>query len=170
MRARMNVFETHSEIVGDYKSYIESFIDISDPMIAGVVARELEGGKLWPAPLLQFNPAYERKGSVQELVNGGDLHAWWCPRNCVNAFGANLLLVVRSETNTAAAHPAGAARHEYHPARTARSAQGRAIGPAERPLRASTVLVPQCHPDGQVRRVGRPILLVGSELFPCLRR
>ncbi len=70
----MNVFATHSEIVGDYKSYIESFIDISDPMIADVVAAELERGKLWPAPLLQFNPAYERQGSVQSMVDSGVLH------------------------------------------------------------------------------------------------
>lgn len=70
----MNVFETHSRIVGDYASYIRSFLNIADKQIGDVVEKELDGGKLWPDPLLQFNPAYEMAGSVKELAERKLLH------------------------------------------------------------------------------------------------
>lgn len=64
----MNVFEIHRRIVDDYARYIRSFINIADPEIAKKVEEELASGKLWPDPLLQFNPAYEKAGSVAEAV------------------------------------------------------------------------------------------------------
>lgn len=70
----MNVFKTHSDIVNDYESYIRSFISIADPEIRKVVERELRRGKLWPEPLLQFNPAFEMFGSLDDLAASGTLH------------------------------------------------------------------------------------------------
>lgn len=70
----MNVFETHQQIVRDYASYIRSFINISDSEIAAKVEQELNAGKLWPAPLLQFNPAYEKAGTIGEVVKRLNLH------------------------------------------------------------------------------------------------
>ena len=70
----MNVFHTHSRIVEDYATYIRSFLNIADPAIRGVVEGELEKGKLWPEPLLQFNPAFEMAGSVADLSRDGTLH------------------------------------------------------------------------------------------------
>lgn len=70
----MNVFKTHSGIVTDYAAYIRSFINISDPAILRTVEAELEKGKLWPEPLLQFNPTFETAGSVAELTSNGVLH------------------------------------------------------------------------------------------------
>jgi superfamily II DNA or RNA helicase len=70
----MNVFETHRKIVADYASYITSFINISDPAIKQEVESALTKGKLWPDPLLQFNPAYEQSGSVREITGSGELH------------------------------------------------------------------------------------------------
>lgn len=70
----MNVFETHSQIVDDYAQYIRSFINISDPEIARTVEASLAEGRLWPQPLLQFNPAYEHAGSVEEVITSGLLH------------------------------------------------------------------------------------------------
>lgn len=64
----MNVFETHRRIVDDYARYIRSFINIADPAIAKKVEEELAAGKLWPDPLLQFNPAYESAGAVGDVV------------------------------------------------------------------------------------------------------
>ena len=61
----MNVFDTHEKIVADYASYIRSFINIADPAISKKVHSALSEGKLWPDPLLQFNPAYEQAGSVE---------------------------------------------------------------------------------------------------------
>ncbi len=70
----MNVFEIHSKIISDYKSYIQSFLNISDTEIQKVVESELAKGKLWPAPLLQFNPSYKMYGTVKEVVSEGLLH------------------------------------------------------------------------------------------------
>lgn len=70
----MNVFQTHSDIVSDYASYIQSFISIADPEIRRIVNRELSRGKLWPEPLLQFNPAFKMFGSLEELATSGTLH------------------------------------------------------------------------------------------------
>ena len=70
----MNVFETHSRIVEDYATYIRSFIKIADPDIRNVVENELEQGKLWPEPLLQFNPSFEMHGSLAGLSDDGTLH------------------------------------------------------------------------------------------------
>ena len=70
----MNVFDTHRQIVGDYAQYIRSFINISDPEIARTVEDSLSEGRLWPEPLLQFNPAYEQAGTVEEVIASGLLH------------------------------------------------------------------------------------------------
>src|ERR1700693_5034542 len=70
----MNVFDTHAKIVDDYASYIRSFINIGDPEIRQTVDAALGEGKLWPEPLLQFNPAYELAGSISEITKTGLLH------------------------------------------------------------------------------------------------
>ena len=67
----MNVFETHRQIVGDYAQYIRSFINISDSEIAKKVEVSLGEGRLWPQPLLQFNPAYEHVGTVEDIATSG---------------------------------------------------------------------------------------------------
>ncbi|MDF0643142.1 MAG: DEAD/DEAH box helicase [Nitrospira sp.] len=70
----MNIFQTHSSIVSDYASYISSFIKISDPDIQRVVEAELVRGKLWPEPLLQFNPSFEIVGNIDHIAGTEGLH------------------------------------------------------------------------------------------------
>ncbi|MBI2506241.1 MAG: DEAD/DEAH box helicase [Candidatus Latescibacteria bacterium] len=70
----MNVFQTHARIISDYSTYIRSFLKIADPEIREVVEAELDKGKLWPEPLLQFNPSFEMYGSLENLVKAGTLH------------------------------------------------------------------------------------------------
>lgn len=70
----MNIFETHAHIVSDYASYISSFIKIADPKIREVVEGELTQGKLWPEPLLQFNPAFEIVGGIDQLTESEGFH------------------------------------------------------------------------------------------------
>ncbi|MFH1930936.1 MAG: DEAD/DEAH box helicase, partial [Pseudomonadota bacterium] len=70
----MNVFDTHNQIVDDYARYIRSFINISDTEISRKVEDSLSEGRLWPQPLLQFNPAYEQAGTVEEVIASGLLH------------------------------------------------------------------------------------------------
>src|SRR5215470_5032410 len=71
----MNVFQTHASIIADYATYIRSFLNIADPTTREVVEEELSQGKLWPEPLLQFNPSFEIVGSVTDLANTGALHS-----------------------------------------------------------------------------------------------
>ena len=71
----MNVFQTHAQIVDDYATYIQSFLNIADPAIRAVVETELNQGKLWPEPLLQFNPSFAMYGKLDTLTSTGVLHA-----------------------------------------------------------------------------------------------
>lgn len=70
----MNIFQTHAQIVQDYGTYIRSFLLIADPKIRELVENELRQGKLWPEPLLQFNPSFAMAGSVDDLIASSDLH------------------------------------------------------------------------------------------------
>ena len=60
--------------MSDYASYIRSFINIADPAIRNKVDSALSEGKLWPDPLLQFNPAYEQAGSIEDIAQEDKLH------------------------------------------------------------------------------------------------
>ncbi len=64
----MDIFATHSGITRDYRDYINSFILIEDVKIRNTVQQELESGKLWPEPLIQFNPAFRKAGHVDALT------------------------------------------------------------------------------------------------------
>lgn len=64
----MNILNIHQEILSGYRSYIESFIEIFDDDIRLEVEGRLEDGTLWPEPLVQFNPAYQRALSIDNLV------------------------------------------------------------------------------------------------------
>src|SRR5438132_10870570 len=64
----MNVFELRHRVVDDYSSYVRSFIRVLDPTIAGAVDSELNGGILWPEPLIQLNPSFEPGEYIDQLV------------------------------------------------------------------------------------------------------
>jgi superfamily II DNA/RNA helicase len=68
-----NIFQLHKEILDDYKLYIDSFINIADEKIRETVKTEFDSGKLYPDPLVQFNPSFESGGIVEDLVNEGVL-------------------------------------------------------------------------------------------------
>lgn len=77
----MDIFRVHREIMDDYANYIRSFVSISDPEIDARVKAHLDGGHLWPEPLLAFNPAFATAGSVDELARAGVL-----PQKVADAF------------------------------------------------------------------------------------
>lgn len=64
----MDALALHKRAVERYQSYIRSFIDIRDSDIRAEVTAQLDSGKLWPEPLIQFNPAYKSGASIQKLV------------------------------------------------------------------------------------------------------
>src|SRR6266705_4624200 len=70
----MNIFEFRDRLIGDYASYIESFIQIRDPHIHDFVERQLQKGMLWPDPLIQLNPLFAPGETIDELVARGTLH------------------------------------------------------------------------------------------------
>ena len=77
----MNIFDFRNVLIGDYASYIKSFIQIRDPQINDFVQQKLEDGVLWPEPLIQLNPLFARGESIDELVAQGVLH-----RECARIF------------------------------------------------------------------------------------
>jgi len=69
------VFELHRRVLEDYQDFVRSFVLIYDERLREFVERELqEEARLWPEPLVQLSPAYQRDATVDELVSKGDLH------------------------------------------------------------------------------------------------
>ena len=70
----MDALSLHRKIVTSYQEYIRSFVDIRDTDIRERVEEELANGTLWPEPLIQFNPSFEKNLSIEDLVTKGILH------------------------------------------------------------------------------------------------
>lgn len=77
----MDVFDLRDQVIGDYGRYVRSFLTIRDDRISRLVQQEMDGGFLWPDPLIQLNPAFESGESLQALIDGGHLHP-----ECINIF------------------------------------------------------------------------------------
>ncbi len=77
----MRIFDFRNRLIGDYASYVRSFIEIRDPRIRAYVDETLDGGHLWPEPLIQLNPTFESGDSIDELVRDGTLH-----KGCADVF------------------------------------------------------------------------------------
>lgn len=65
----MQIFDIHKKIISDYESFITSFVNIRNDKIRKHVEDEIESKKLWPEPLIQFNPSYVKGQSFEELSN-----------------------------------------------------------------------------------------------------
>lgn len=74
MKNTLDVFQVHDRIMADYRSFVSSFLNIRDERIRRTVEDEIQGGRFWPEPLIQFNPGYAPGGAVEELCNSGVLH------------------------------------------------------------------------------------------------
>ncbi len=77
----MEVFELRDKVVGDYSSYIRSFLTIKDARIEQLVREEMEAGFLWPEPLIQLNPSFEQGDTFKALADAGVVH-----RSCEKIF------------------------------------------------------------------------------------
>lgn len=73
MTATTNMFNLHSDILSDYKQFVSSFINISDEQISKIVEEEIQAGKFWPEPLIQFNPSFEILGPMTDFSGTGKL-------------------------------------------------------------------------------------------------
>lgn len=72
---QVKVFDLRDRLVEEYAAYTRSFVTISDERIRAHVDRELKAGLLWPEPIIQLNPAYERGEWIDELVSQGIIHS-----------------------------------------------------------------------------------------------
>ena len=70
----IDVFNVHKDIIDDYKCFVNSFISIKDDTIRATVESEMNKGKFWPEPLIQFNPSFEYGTSIQTLCDKILLH------------------------------------------------------------------------------------------------
>jgi hypothetical protein len=73
--SHVDAFGVLSEVLDDYKSFVQGFLNIRAPAVLEKVEREVDNGLLWPEPWLALNPAFEPGGSVGDLVDRGLLHA-----------------------------------------------------------------------------------------------
>lgn len=70
----MQALKIHQAIVEDYKSYLNSFTNISDPRIRETVQEAFRNGLFLPEPLLQFNPSFALGESLEELERDKRIH------------------------------------------------------------------------------------------------
>lgn len=68
------MFQLREQLITDFAEYIQSFLKVRDERIREWVEAELDGGALWPEPLLGLNPTFEPGRLVDELVADRVLH------------------------------------------------------------------------------------------------
>lgn len=70
-----DVFQFRDELIQEYASFSRSFVKIAAADISAVVEAEHARQRYWPEPLIQINPNYQRKQTVQQFaVPNGPLH------------------------------------------------------------------------------------------------
>jgi ATP-dependent helicase YprA (DUF1998 family)/very-short-patch-repair endonuclease len=104
----MNVFDLRNSLIEDYSSYISSFIQIKDPRIKTYVDQSIQGGLLWPDPLIQLNPSFEPGKYIDELCEEGLLN-----KECKKIFA-------RKSSPKSPALPLRLHKHQEDAIRTAR--------------------------------------------------
>jgi hypothetical protein len=71
----MDIFALRDHVVGEYRRYFESFINILDDRLRAFVQERLAEGEMWPDAVLQLNPAYEPGPTLRELAAQGTITA-----------------------------------------------------------------------------------------------
>lgn len=64
----MDAFKTHSKVISNYKSYLNSFLSIADERIKAEVDEIIMGEGLIPEPLIQFNPSFQKGETLNSLI------------------------------------------------------------------------------------------------------
>ena len=93
----MNVFDLRDRLVGDYASNTRSFIKIKVPRISTRVDSEIDAGAFWPETLLQLNPTFLPRGTIDDWVAQGTLHRecakiFWIDKSDTGYTGKQLIL------------------------------------------------------------------------------
>jgi superfamily II DNA/RNA helicase len=80
---RVDAFKVHRQLIEDYKSFTEGFVDIRDPDLREAIKEQSLAGAQWPDPWISLNPSFAPGGRVDQLVSEGVLD----PR-CTSIFSA----------------------------------------------------------------------------------
>ena len=64
----VDAFGVRNTVIGDYESFVKSFMDIADPRVKAKVEDEISAGLLWPEPWLALNPSFQSGGKISHLV------------------------------------------------------------------------------------------------------
>ena len=64
----MDAFGVLAEVLGDYRSFVEGFLNIRDERVRSTVEGEIANGLLWPEPWLALNPSFETGGTIGALI------------------------------------------------------------------------------------------------------
>lgn len=67
----VDILQYHRTVIEEYEKYIKGFIRIKDPKIREAVEAYIADKKLWPQPLIQFNPGYEPGIPFGQIANAG---------------------------------------------------------------------------------------------------
>ena len=70
----MSIFDLHSEVLADYRDFVQAFFTVTDQRAREFVETALvQERRLWPDFLLQVSPSYVRSATVDELAGRGVL-------------------------------------------------------------------------------------------------
>ncbi|HYS35108.1 MAG TPA: hypothetical protein VEO01_05630 [Pseudonocardiaceae bacterium] len=67
----MDIFDVRDRLIGDYKEFTSSFVDVRDPKVRDHVERLASLGHQWPDPWLSLNPNFASGGTVDHAVADG---------------------------------------------------------------------------------------------------
>jgi ATP-dependent helicase YprA (DUF1998 family) len=70
----MDIFQYREDLIGDYSAYVKGFLEVRDADVERFITSRLDGGFLWPEPLVQLNPAFVQGPTIDELVDQKRLH------------------------------------------------------------------------------------------------
>ncbi len=122
-----DVFALRDEVAGEYQNYVKSFINILDTRLSEFVTHELDQGRLWPDPVVQLNPAFERGAGLRTLAREGVI----LPETA-RFFGKDLVLYRQQEEALRVAR-----RRKHYivsTRRPPRAAHGATLGPRHKSL------------------------------------
>ena len=88
----LDIFELDRRVAGEYRDYVTSFVQVREPRLCTFVEAELARGRLWPEPILELNPAFERTRSLAELAREGVIRP-----ETARFFGESLVLMRHQE-------------------------------------------------------------------------
>lgn len=105
----MDIFRYREDLLQDYSSYVKGFLEVQDSEVEAFITSRLDGGVLWPEPLVQLNPAFLPGPTIDELVAGGSLHPtcreiFRRGKTVENPIGSDLRLHRHQEEALACAH------------------------------------------------------------------